>query len=211
MGSALKLDVLVRLDASTHRVGDAKHHAPGRRPRLRRHRLAAPDLTTYDVIEVSTSAGKDSLAMLAHIAELARAAGVLDRVVAVHADLGRVEWEGTREIAEAQAKHLGVRFIAVARPQGDLLDLVRHYGFWPKPDSRYCTAMLKRGQILRVLTELANEARTTLPEGVRRPIRVLTSAVSAALDPRRNALSRAVPGATRATASARRSTARSTS
>jgi 3'-phosphoadenosine 5'-phosphosulfate sulfotransferase (PAPS reductase)/FAD synthetase len=165
MGGVLKLDALVRL-ASGQR-------APDSRPRLRRHRSAAPDLTTYDVIEVSTSGGKDSLAMLAHVAELARAAGVLDRVVAVHADLGRVEWEGTREIAEAQAKHFGARFIAVARPQGDLLDLVRHYGFWPKPTSRYCTAMLKRGQILRVLTELANEARAALPEGVRRPIRIL--------------------------------------
>jgi 3'-phosphoadenosine 5'-phosphosulfate sulfotransferase (PAPS reductase)/FAD synthetase len=120
---------------------------------------SGPDLASYDVIEVSTSAGKDSLAMLAHVAELARRADVLYRVVAVHADLGRVEWPGTLEIAKAQAEHLGVQFLAVRRPQGDFLDLVRHYGHWPKPDTRYCTAMLKRGQILRALTRLANEAR----------------------------------------------------
>lgn len=135
--------------------------------------MSLPDLASYEVIEVSTSAGKDSLRMLIEIVGLARAAGVLDRVVAVHADLGRVEWTGTREIAEAQAKHLGVRFVAVARPQGDLLDLVRHYGHWPKPDTRFCTAMLKRGQILRVLTQLAGEVRATWPKGTRRPVRIL--------------------------------------
>jgi 3'-phosphoadenosine 5'-phosphosulfate sulfotransferase (PAPS reductase)/FAD synthetase len=135
------------------------------------------DLATYDVIEVSTSAGKDSLAMLAFIARLAREAGVLDRVVAVHADLGRVEWPGTAEIARRQAAHLGVRFELVRRAQGDFLDLVRHYGYWPKPDSRYCTAMLKRGQILAALTRLADEVRASWPRPRRgerqRPVRVL--------------------------------------
>jgi 3'-phosphoadenosine 5'-phosphosulfate sulfotransferase (PAPS reductase)/FAD synthetase len=131
-----------------------------------------PDLASYDVIEVSTSAGKDSLAMLAHVTGLAREAGVLGRVVAVHADLERAEWRGTREIAEAQARHLGAAFLVVKRPQGDLLSLVRHYGHWPKPDSRYCTAMMKRGQILRALTQLANEARDRAKRE-RRPVRVL--------------------------------------
>jgi 3'-phosphoadenosine 5'-phosphosulfate sulfotransferase (PAPS reductase)/FAD synthetase len=133
----------------------------------------APDLTAYDWIEVSTSAGKDSLAMLWLIAMLARTAGVLHRVVAVHADLGRAEWPGTAEIARKQAEHLGVRFELVRRPQGDLLDLVRHYKHWPKPDSRYCTAMLKRGQILRVLTALAAETRRSRPKGDKRPVKIL--------------------------------------
>jgi len=86
--------------------------------------LAEPppvDLAQYDIILINTSAGKDSQAMLDYIAEQARAAGVTDRLVAVHADLGRVEWEGTRELAEAQAKHYGIRFEVVKKNGGDLL------------------------------------------------------------------------------------------
>jgi 3'-phosphoadenosine 5'-phosphosulfate sulfotransferase (PAPS reductase)/FAD synthetase len=133
-----------------------------------------PDLASYDVIELSSSAGKDSLAMECKIAPLARAAGVLARVVVVHADLGRVEWPGTVDIARRQAEHFGLRFVVVKRPQGDLLDLARHYSHWPRPSSRWCTAMLKRGQILRALTALADEARWARdPKLPARPIRVL--------------------------------------
>lgn len=132
------------------------------------------DLATYDVIEVSSSGGKDSLAMLRYVIALARAAGVLDRVVVVHADLGRIEWPGSREIAEAQAMLLGApRFVAVKRPQGDLLQHVEAMGYWPKPRTRYCTAMHKRGQILRVLTQLAREVRERRPLDDDRPIRIL--------------------------------------
>lgn len=46
-----------------------------------------PSLTDYDVILVNSSAGKDSQASLDVVVEQARAAGVLDRVVVVHADL----------------------------------------------------------------------------------------------------------------------------
>ena len=130
-----------------------------------------PDLASYDVIEVSSSAGKDSLAMLKRMAERARKAGVLGRMVVVHADLGKAEWPGTCEIARRQAEHFGVRFVRVERPQGGFLDLVRRYQHWPRPSSRWCTAMLKRGQILRALTQLADDARARLPED--RPVRVL--------------------------------------
>lgn len=135
--------------------------------------MSPPDLAGYDVVEGSTSGGKDSLAMLVLLARLAREAGVLDRVVAVHADLGRVEWPGTADIARRQAEHLGIRFVIVSRPQGDLLDLARHYKHWPRPSSRWCTAMLKRGQILRALTALADDVRASRPPSDRRPIRVL--------------------------------------
>ena len=139
-----------------------------------------PDLASYDVIEISSSGGKDSLAMKVHVAALARAAGVLDRVTVVHADMGRAEWPGTPELVEAQAKHLGLGFMKVRREQGDLLEHVEAMGFWPKPGSRYCTSDHKRAQILRALTMLADEARR---EGVERqallgarfnrPIRIL--------------------------------------
>jgi len=62
-----------------------------------------PDLTDFDLVLVNTSGGKDSQAMLHYLVTLAREQGALDRLVAVHADLGRVEWEGTRELAREQA------------------------------------------------------------------------------------------------------------
>jgi 3'-phosphoadenosine 5'-phosphosulfate sulfotransferase (PAPS reductase)/FAD synthetase len=112
------------------------------------------DLTTYDVIVVNSSAGKDSLAMLDYICEMAREQGVLDRVTVVHADLGRVEWAGTKELAERQAVAQGVPFVAVKRPQGDLLAHVEERGMWPDSARRYCTSDHKRGQVARVITAL---------------------------------------------------------
>jgi len=133
-----------------------------------------PDLGSYDVIQASSSAGKDSLAMIAILARLLRERGLLGRGVVVHADLGRVEWPCTPELAERQAQHLGLRFMKVRRPQGDLLQHVEAMGYWPKPDTRYCTADHKRGQIYRAFTTLAEEARARLPAAERgRPIRIL--------------------------------------
>lgn len=83
-----------------------------------------PSLRDYDTILVNSSAGKDSQAMLDYVVEKARAEGVLDRVVVVHADLGRVEWEGTRELAEAQARHYGLRFEVVQKTKGDLIEQI---------------------------------------------------------------------------------------
>lgn len=116
-----------------------------------------PALTTYDWIVVSSSAGKDSMAMLDHVVTLAEAAGVLHRVVVVHCDLGRVEWPGTKELAEQQAARYGVRFVTVWRRQGDLLEHIERVGFWPRPTTRYCTSDHKRDQIIRSFTALADE------------------------------------------------------
>ena len=73
------------------------------------------DLTEWDLIAVSTSGGKDSQAMLDALVELAEHLGVRDRLVCVHADLGRVEWEGARELAEEQASYYDLPFIVVSR------------------------------------------------------------------------------------------------
>ena len=126
-----------------------------------------PDLTAYDVIVVNTSAGKDSQAMLDHVVEHATNAGVLDRVVCFHADLGRVEWPGTVELAEEHAHHYGLRIIRIARPQGDLLTQVEQRGMWPSSTTRYCTSDHKRAQGRKAMTMLVNEL------GLDRPARVL--------------------------------------
>lgn len=130
--------------------------------------MQGPDLGQYDWIVINTSGGKDSQAMLWHVYQQAKSQGLEGRLVAVHADLGRVEWKGARSIAEEQAKALGVRFEAVSRPQGDLLEQVRQRGMWPSSSARYCTSDHKRGQVAKVLTKLGKE-RSNLG----RPVRIL--------------------------------------
>lgn len=97
--------------------------------------------------------------MLDYVVELADVAGVRDRIVVVHADLGRVEWKGTRELAERQARHYGVRFEVVSRPQGDLLAQIEARGMFPSSTARYCTSDQKTGQVATLLTRLAAEVR----------------------------------------------------
>lgn len=128
-----------------------------------------PDLTRYDVILVNSSAGKDSQAMLDHLVELVDEARLpRSRLVVVHADLGRVEWKGTRALAERQARHYGLRFEVVARDR-DLLHQVEHErGLWPSSAARYCTSDQKTGQVRKLLTQLAAERKH-----LGRPVRIL--------------------------------------
>ncbi|HXA24409.1 MAG TPA: phosphoadenosine phosphosulfate reductase family protein [Acetobacteraceae bacterium] len=120
--------------------------------------MTTPDLRTYDWILINTSAGKDSLAMLDYLVTLADEAGVnRERLVVVHADLGRVEWSGTRELAERQAKRYGLRFEVVRREQNDLLDHVAARGKWPGYSTRYCTSDHKTKPVTGLMTQLVNE------------------------------------------------------
>lgn len=117
-----------------------------------------PVLSTYDIILVNSSGGKDSQAALDVVVEAADEAGIRARVVVVHADLGRVEWPGTRELAEQHARHYGLRFEVVRnRNWDDLLAQVRARGMWPDAAARYCTSGFKRDQVKRVMTRLVDE------------------------------------------------------
>jgi len=118
------------------------------------------DLSQYDWIVINTSAGKDSMSILRHVVALAERQGVKDRVVAVHCDLKAAEWYGTKELARAQANYYGATFTIVTRPQGDLLQDIRHRGKFPGKGTRYCTSHHKRGQVLKLLTFLAKKSRT---------------------------------------------------
>ncbi len=130
------------------------------------------DLREWDLILVSSSAGKDSQAMLDLVARMAKDQGVLDRVHVVHAELEE-EWAGTKELVKEQADHYGVPTHYTKRLQGSLLDQVEKRGMWPGvgPKQRYCTSDHKRGPINRVITRLADEARERIG---RKQIRVLS-------------------------------------
>lgn len=125
----------------------------------------AATLTNADWILINSSAGKDSQAMLDHVVRQADALDIpRSRLVVAHADLGRMEWPGTRELAEEQARHDGLRFEVVRRrtvagqPQ-TLLEHVRARGKWPSSTARYCTSDHKRGPVRTLLTRLAIETR----------------------------------------------------
>lgn len=147
-----------------------------------------------DWIVLSSSGGKDSQAMLSYVTRRARALEMLHKVVVVHADLGRVEWQGTRELAEEQARLAGVTRFEVVRAKGaDLLDRVvlryqklkakvegeaRERGedpaavkvppAWPSSSARWCTSDVKRGPIWTLFTRLAGEL-----SHLGRPVRIL--------------------------------------
>jgi 3'-phosphoadenosine 5'-phosphosulfate sulfotransferase (PAPS reductase)/FAD synthetase len=139
---------------------------------------STPDLAAYDWILINSSGGKDSQAMLSHVVGLADAAGVdRSRIVVVYADLGRMVWPGTREIAEAQAGMLGVRFEVVRREKGDLLDYVREKNArrraegktgtqtlsWPAAGPRWCTSDLKTGPVRTLITRRVDQTRQAHP------------------------------------------------
>jgi 3'-phosphoadenosine 5'-phosphosulfate sulfotransferase (PAPS reductase)/FAD synthetase len=145
-------------------------------------------IATQDFIGVSTSGGKDSqvtLDVMHHnCVEAERfntdsSRPLVDRIVAIHADLGEVEWTGTKELAQAQAEHYGVRFIVCSRIGGvaaksgktyqkgevfgSILDYWQHRGAGPSDANRWCTSEFKRGPILKVLTALAAELNLDRP------------------------------------------------
>lgn len=132
---------------------------------------AAVDLSTYDVILVNSSAGKDSQAMLSHLIARLDADGIeRARVVVVHADLGRVEWEGTRELAAEQAAAYGLRFEVVRRDR-DLLHQIEHERrMFPSSTARYCTSDQKTSQVVKLITRLVTEID---PDRIGRRVRIL--------------------------------------
>ena len=121
---------------------------------------ATPTLAEWDVILLNSSGGKDSQTMIRTVVKAADAEGVSrKRIVVAHADLGRVEWNGTKELAREQSEAYGIEFRAIARPQGDLLEHIELRGMFPSPAARYCTSDHKRGQIAKIVTALDRERR----------------------------------------------------
>lgn len=124
-------------------------------------------LQDYDLIIINTSGGKDSQAMMEMMVAQAKVEGVMDRVHAVHCDLGRMEWQGTTDLVREQADAYGFPLHIVKRELGDLLDHVEKRGMWPSSQARYCTSDHKRDQASKVIRRLANDIQ------VDRPVKVL--------------------------------------
>ena len=114
-------------------------------------------------IVVNWCGGKDSQAALRAVVDECDRQGISrDRIVVSHQCLGRMEWEGTRELVERQAAHYGLRVeISKYRDKNgnspDLLDYALKRGKWPSSSARWCTSELKRSPGNRVLTMLSRE------------------------------------------------------
>lgn len=114
-------------------------------------------LSDYDYVTLNTSGGKDSQTTLRQIVTQADREGYpRNRIICCHADLGRMEWPGTKELAQAQAEHYGLSLRTVVRAQ-DLLAHIEQRGKFPSSDCRYCTSDHKRDQIAKIFTALVAE------------------------------------------------------
>lgn len=122
--------------------------------------MTAPDLRTFDAVVINSSGGKDSqTALRVAVTEWTSAGGSLDRLTVSHQCLGRMEWEGTADLAQRQAAHYGVAFVTSKRRRASgeeetLLEYVRRRRKWPDNKNRYCTSDFKRGPGARVITEV---------------------------------------------------------
>ena len=118
-----------------------------------------PTLTDFDALVVNTSGGKDSQAMTDHVCNLAdQRRFPRERIVLVHADLGKIEWDGTKELIQEHAEHYGLRLIIVKRNE-TLLDYARRRGQWPDSARRWCTSDFKRGPGARAITQVVKELK----------------------------------------------------
>lgn len=133
------------------------------------------NLKDYDLVVISTSGGKDSLAMMSHVVGMAKGQGYpLEKLHAFHADLGTMEWPGTKELVREQCRHFGLELrIGKYRDRDgenpDLLEYVQRRRkklladgrpdapAWPSSAARFCTSEFKRAPGGRNITALHRE------------------------------------------------------
>lgn len=127
-------------------------------------------------LSINISGGKDSQALLRHLAGHPDRSSWTGDVFAHHADLGRSEWFDTPSTVEDQADRSGLPLVISRRTQGDLIDHIgqrrkklrqdmryippseRQGGqiptgkvYWPSASQRYCTSDMKRAPIQKYL------------------------------------------------------------
>lgn len=134
------------------------------------HHQTTMNLRRYDAIVISTSGGKDSVSALRLVTDLAKHQGVLDRVLAVHADLGELEHDGTLALVRRQCEAVGVPLEVVKYQRFDgveetILEHVERIGRTPGRGTQFCTSDHKRGPIWRVFRRLAKEAHAEADHG----------------------------------------------
>lgn len=121
------------------------------------------NLHDYDIIIINSSAGKDSLCAIYVISDMAEGQNYpKNKIWVSHQDLGRMEWSGTKELAEEQAIYFGFNFVVSKRRtkagvEETLLDYARRRKKWPSNKQRWCTSDFKRGPGMTVVTKLTKD------------------------------------------------------
>ncbi len=131
-----------------------------------------PNLRWYDVIIANSSGGKDSIAVVKLMLELAKKQGVEDRLLIVHDDLGDVEWTGARQLVEEHAAQLGLP-LKVVTLGTTLLEEIRDTGRFPDAMARFCTGKFKTSPEGTMITEIIRGLSAQGPQP--RPLRVLSA------------------------------------
>lgn len=107
-------------------------------------------------LALSISGGKDSQALLLELVKWHRENQFGGAFYALHADLGRSEWEQTPAFVKSLCRDVEIELRVVRRARGDLvarfeerIEATRESGapFWPDAQNRYCTSHLKSGPI----------------------------------------------------------------
>lgn len=118
------------------------------------------NLHEYDIVILNTSAGKDSLCATFQICRMADEQNYdRGKIVLSHQDLGKSEWDGTKELVEKQAALFGLKVYYSKRrdkngKEETLLEYAERRGKWPSNKQRWCTSDFKRGPGARVVTML---------------------------------------------------------
>lgn len=132
------------------------------------------ELKDYDVIIINSSAGKDSLCAIFEICRMADEQQFpRDKIVVSHQDLGRMEWEGTKELAKKQADLFGLKmYVTRRRDKNSKEETILEYALrrkkWPSNKQRWCTSDFKRGPGSRIVTMLAPEGKVLYVFGFRK-------------------------------------------
>lgn len=123
------------------------------------------------LVLVTTSGGKDSVVMEDVVCTRAADLGVLNKVTAVHNDLGTtgkqfsdepVEWPGTEDLARRQTARYNVPFEVTKRPRGGLFDqLINERKKFPSSAARWCTSDQKANEGMKRVTHHVSALRET--------------------------------------------------
>lgn len=141
---------------------------------LRPQSMETINLHEFDWVVINSSAGKDSLCAIWQIVQMAKEQSYpQDRIIVSHQDLGRMEWQGTRDLAQEQADHFGLRMEVSKRRdksgyEETLLEYVLRRRRWPSNTQRYCTSDFKRGPGARVVTSLCKSGAVLYVFGFRK-------------------------------------------
>jgi 3'-phosphoadenosine 5'-phosphosulfate sulfotransferase (PAPS reductase)/FAD synthetase len=121
------------------------------------------NLHDFDFVVINSSAGKDSQTAMNVTIQLAKEQGFpLSRIFGSHADLGHVEWSGTKDLFHLQCEMHGIQgfvehYIDQDQNAVDLLGYVRRRGMWPSRNQRFCTSEFKRSPGNKVITRILKQ------------------------------------------------------